>query len=152
MVSGDNGSGAYVWDGNTLFAWTTGMRIQCRRSGERNVVFSSCPSAIPNGKRRKQGATQLSVQAIQRSHDIPWTPRSCRRAQARIGHPPRNRHEAPHPVAEHHGFERALRLPFSLYAGWLTAATILNTAGVLFLDIDLPPDTLLRRLLALLRG
>ena len=30
-----------------------------------------------------------------------------------------------------HGWERFLRLPFSLYAGWLTAATILNTAGVL---------------------
>ncbi len=30
-----------------------------------------------------------------------------------------------------YGFERVLRLPFSLYAGWLTAATILNTAGVL---------------------
>jgi len=27
--------------------------------------------------------------------------------------------------------ERLLRLPFSLYAGWLTAATILNAAGVL---------------------
>ncbi len=30
-----------------------------------------------------------------------------------------------------YGLERVLRLPFSLYAGWLTAATILNTAGVL---------------------
>lgn len=30
-----------------------------------------------------------------------------------------------------YGFERIVRLPFSLYAGWLTAATILNTAGVL---------------------
>jgi len=30
-----------------------------------------------------------------------------------------------------YGFERVARLPFSLYAGWLTAATILNTAGVL---------------------
>jgi hypothetical protein len=30
-----------------------------------------------------------------------------------------------------YGPERILRLPFSLYAGWLTAATILNTAGVL---------------------
>lgn len=30
-----------------------------------------------------------------------------------------------------YGLERILRLPFSLYAGWLTAATILNTAGVL---------------------
>lgn len=30
-----------------------------------------------------------------------------------------------------YGLERVLRLPFSLYAGWLTAATILNTSGVL---------------------
>jgi hypothetical protein len=30
-----------------------------------------------------------------------------------------------------YGAERLLRLPFSLYAGWLTAATILNAAGVL---------------------
>lgn len=30
-----------------------------------------------------------------------------------------------------YGLERLLRVPFSLYAGWLTAATILNTAGVL---------------------
>ena len=30
-----------------------------------------------------------------------------------------------------YGGEGFLRLPFSLYAGWLTAATILNTAGVL---------------------
>lgn len=30
-----------------------------------------------------------------------------------------------------YGLERILRFPFSLYAGWLTAATILNTAGVL---------------------
>ena len=30
-----------------------------------------------------------------------------------------------------YGLERVLRLPFSLYAGWLTAATILNAAGVL---------------------
>lgn len=30
-----------------------------------------------------------------------------------------------------YGLERFLRLPFSLYAGWLTAATILNAAGVL---------------------
>lgn len=29
------------------------------------------------------------------------------------------------------GWERWLRVPFSLYAGWLTAATILNVAGVL---------------------
>ena len=29
------------------------------------------------------------------------------------------------------GLERALRLPFSLYAGWLTVATIVNAAGVL---------------------
>jgi hypothetical protein len=30
-----------------------------------------------------------------------------------------------------YGLERVLRVPFSLYAGWLTAATILNAAGVL---------------------
>lgn len=33
-----------------------------------------------------------------------------------------------------YGLERVLRLPFSLYAGWLTAATILNTASVLAIN------------------
>ena len=30
-----------------------------------------------------------------------------------------------------YGLERWLRIPFSLYAGWLTVATIVNAAGVL---------------------
>ena len=32
------------------------------------------------------------------------------------------------------GLERWLRIPFSLYAGWLTVATIVNAAGVLAVD------------------
>ena len=32
------------------------------------------------------------------------------------------------------GLERILRIPFSLYAGWLTVATIVNAAGVLAVD------------------